>query len=108
MARMTALQIGEFEMRDFWGDETWRKWKGEMDALLARRKSFKGRPDPVEVELLRSDAAAIEHYKFLLYHSVALTKDNCACPRCAKARERKAHERLATTSSSTVSTARVP
>ncbi|KPF66108.1 hypothetical protein IP84_16985 [beta proteobacterium AAP99] len=84
---MTPLQIGELEQRDFWGDETWRKWKGEMDALLARRKSFKGRPDEIEVALLKSDAQAIEAYKFLLFHSVMLGVDECACPRCAKKRQ---------------------
>jgi hypothetical protein len=41
---ITPIQKAEFQQRDFLGNETWVKWKQELDLCMSFRKTIKGKP----------------------------------------------------------------
>jgi hypothetical protein len=92
MATLNARQIGEFEARDFLGEETWKRWKADYDSLMAYRKTIKGKPDEAQAFILQMNAKWIEYYGSVLFHSVSLSRRNgqpgglCACTRCGQRR----------------------
>lgn len=87
MTQLNARQIGELEARDFLGEEFWKRCKQDYDACMAYRKTIKGKPTDEERVLIEMNAAFIEFYGSILFHSYFLAKRNlCACTRCGKAR----------------------
>jgi hypothetical protein len=90
--KLNARQLGEFERREFLGDETWRRWKTEYDQCMAFRKTIKGKPTDEQLVLIKANAEFIEFYGSVLFHSVMLAKnDLCACTRCGQKRTPKLH-----------------
>lgn len=87
---LNARQIGEFEARAFLGDEEWKRMKQDYDACMAYRKTIKGKPDDEQRAMLQMNAAFIEFYGSVLFHSVALNKiGQCGCTRCGQIRNQK-------------------
>lgn len=85
--KLTAKQIGEFESRDWLGEETWIRYKQELDALLSYRKSFKGKPTDEQLSQLEFNKELIEWYNGILFHSFRLAQsDKCDCVKCEKRR----------------------
>jgi hypothetical protein len=64
---LTFKQKGELWARDFLGNDTWVRWKRDMDELLAYRKTIKGKPDEGQRYVLEQNDFAIKIYKKLLY-----------------------------------------
>jgi hypothetical protein len=90
MTQLNAKQIGEFEARDFLGDETWRRWKTDYDNCMAYRKTIKGKPTEEQMVMIKMNAAFIEFYGSVLFHSVMKAKIGmCACTRCGQRRSAK-------------------
>src|SRR5437868_9217204 len=90
---LTARQIGEFEARDFLGEETWKRWKQDYDYCMAYRKTIKGKPDQAQQAILEANAVFIAHYGSMLFHSVRLQRqDLCACKRCGQDRQARSEE----------------
>lgn len=90
MTQLNARQIGEYEARDFLGDETWKRWKTDYDNCMAYRKTIKGKPTEEQMALLKANASFIEFYGSVLFHSVSLAKrEMCACTRCGQRRSSK-------------------
>jgi hypothetical protein len=90
MTMLNAKQIGEFEARDFLGDETWKRWKTDYDNCMAYRKTIKGKPTEEQMVILTMNAAFIEFYGSVLFHSVMKAKTGmCACKRCGQRRSAK-------------------
>lgn len=90
MTMLNARQIGEYEARDFLGDETWKRWKTDYDNCMAYRKTIKGKPTEEQMLLLKANASFIEFYGSVLFHSVSLAKrEMCACTRCGQRRSSK-------------------
>lgn len=88
--QLNAKQIGEFEARAFLGDEEWKRMKQDYDTCMAYRKTIKGKPDEEQRVMLQMNAAFIEFYGSVLFHSVALQKRGlCACTRCGQQRNAK-------------------
>lgn len=84
---LNARQIGEFEARTFLGDDTWKRMKQDYDACMAYRKTINGKPNEEQRALLQMNAAFIEYYGSVLFHSVSLAKQQiCACTRCGQIR----------------------
>lgn len=85
--KLTARQIGEYDSRDFHGEETWKRWKQDYDRLMSFRKSLKGKPNGMtRLELALNDQM-IEGYDFQLFHSSMLQRyDRCVCGRCSRLR----------------------
>lgn len=87
---LNAKQIGEFEARAFLGDEEWKRMKQDYDSCMTYRKTIKGKPDEEQRAMLQMNAAFIEFYGSVLFHSVNLAKrDRCACTRCGQIRNAK-------------------
>lgn len=87
---LNARQIGEFEARAFLGDDEWKRMKQDYDACMAHRKTIKGKPDEEQRALLQMNAAFIEFYGSVLFHSVSLQKRGlCGCTRCGQIRNAK-------------------
>jgi hypothetical protein len=85
---LTARQIGEFEARDFLGEETWKRWKMDYDHCMGYRKTIKGKPTEEQRVILEANAQWIEFYGSVLFHSVSLAKQSlCACTRCGQKRQ---------------------
>lgn len=90
MQKLNARQIGEFEAREFLGEETWKRWKQDYDACMGYRKTLKGKPTDEQRVILETNAALIEFYGSVLFHSVSLAKrDMCGCTRCGQRRTDK-------------------
>ena len=88
--KLTARQIGEFESRDFLGEDTWKRWKLDYDNCMAWRKTLNGKPDDYDRLLIRLNHDALELYGSNLFHSVSLAKeDMCACTHCGQNRKTK-------------------
>lgn len=87
---LNARQIGEYEAREFLGEETWKRWKLDYDNCMAYRKTIKGKPTEEQMVLLNTNADFIEFYGSVLFHSVSLAKRNlCGCTRCGQKRTNK-------------------
>lgn len=85
---LNARQIGEYDARDFLGEETWKRWKLDYDNCMAYRKTIKGKPDEEQQAMLKLNAMFIEFYGSVLFHSASLSKrDQCACTRCGQRRQ---------------------
>jgi hypothetical protein len=90
MTQLNARQIGEFEARDFLGNETWKRWKTDYDNCMAFRKTIKGKPTEEQMIEIKLNASFIEFYGSVLFHSVSLAKlGMCACTRCGQRRTAK-------------------
>jgi hypothetical protein len=88
--QLSAKQIGELDARDFLGEDTWKRWKLDLDEALSYRKTIKGKPTEEQLEVLKMNADFIEYYGSVLFHSASLAKHNrCVCNRCARARQNK-------------------
>lgn len=82
--------IGEFDSRDFHTDEVWKKWKTDLDGLLAFKKTIKQKPDEYQRIILDINQSWIEYYNSVLFHSPRLAKTNrCDCHSCGKKRTDK-------------------
>lgn len=92
---LTPRQIGEYDARDFLGEETWKRWKLHYDWCMAYRKTLKGKPTEEQREILTENAEWIEFYGSVLFHSPRLARANnnpgglCACTRCGQLRTNK-------------------
>lgn len=87
---MNARQLGEFEAREFLGEDTWKRWKLDFDNCMAYRKTIKGKPTEEQMVLLKMNAHFIEFYGSVLFHSVSLAKrDLCGCTQCGQKRTNK-------------------
>ena len=87
---MNARQIGEFEARAFLGDEEWKRMKQDYDQCMAYRKTIKGKPDAEQQAVLKMNAAFIEFYGSVLFHSPSLkSRGLCGCTRCGQNRNVK-------------------
>ena len=85
--QFNARQIGEFEARDFLGEETWKRWKLDYDNCMAYRKTLKGKPTEEQMVTLKMNAEFIEFYGSVLFHSALLAKQSlCGCTRCGQQR----------------------
>ncbi len=85
--KMSARQIGELHAREFFGDEVWIAWKMDYDAMMAYRKTIKGKPDEAQAIILKMNADWIEFYGSVLFHSARLAASNmCTCTRCGQKR----------------------
>lgn len=90
MVQLNARQIGEFEARDFLGEDTWKRWKTDYDDCMAYRKTIKGKPTDEQMAILKMNAGFIEFYGSVLFHSVMLAKNGmCGCTRCGQRRTAK-------------------
>lgn len=97
---LTTKQIGEYEARDFLGDDTWKRWKLEYDNCMGFRKSYsrtlRGKPDEADRAILAANDASIEFLGSVLFHSVSLSKIGrtpgglCACTACGQKRTNSA------------------
>lgn len=88
--QLNARQIGEFEARDFLGEDTWKRWKTDYDNCMAYRKTIKGKPTEEQMVVLQMNAQFIEFYGSVLFHSVSLAKRGiCGCTRCGQRRTAK-------------------
>lgn len=86
--RLTAKQIGEYDARDFLGDDVWRAWKTDYDQLMAFRKTIKGKPTEEQMIQLEMNKTWIAFYDRVLSHSATLaTHNKCVCAGCAQARQ---------------------
>ena len=84
---LNVRQIGEFEARAFLGDTEWKRMKQDYDECMAYRKTIKGKPDEAQRAMLQMNAAFIEFYGSVLFHSVKLAEINqCGCTRCGQKR----------------------
>lgn len=84
---MNARQIGEFEARDFLGEDFWKACKRDYDECMAYRKTIKGKPTEEQLAVLKMNARFIEFYGSILFHSVTLAnRDLCACTSCGQKR----------------------
>lgn len=84
---LNARQIGELESRAFLGDEAWKSMKQDYDQCMAYRKSIKGKPDEAQLAMIKVNAAFIEFYGSVLFHSVKLQKQGlCGCTVCGQKR----------------------
>ena len=84
---LNVRQIGEFEARAFLGDTEWKRMQQDYDECMAYRKTIKGKPDDEQRAMLQMNAAFIEFYGSVLFHSVKLAKINqCGCTRCGQKR----------------------
>jgi hypothetical protein len=68
---MTPKQRGELWARDFLGNDTWNRWKQDMDSLLTYRKTIKGKPDEFQKFMLETNDAWIKFYNQTLYSGAA-------------------------------------
>jgi hypothetical protein len=71
---ITAKQRGELWARDFLGEDTWKRWKQDLDYLLAFRKTVKGKPCELQRLQLDLHNGSIKFYNNVLYSGV--TKEN--------------------------------
>lgn len=69
--KLTKKQVGEFMARDFLGEETWIRWKQDMDQLLQYRNSIKGRPTEEQLFILSMNKVVIQFYNHVLYSGMA-------------------------------------
>lgn len=84
---MTPRQIGELEMRDFLGDDTWKRWKLRYDECMSFRKTIKGKPTGQQKLALLSNNCELEFLGSWLFHSMQLAKkDQCGCTKCGQKR----------------------
>lgn len=82
---ISPKQRGEIESRQFLGDEVWKEWKLDYDQCMAFRKSIKGKPTEEQMALIKMNAAFIDFYNSVLFHSPTLAKwGKCVCQRCVK------------------------
>lgn len=90
MQKLNAKQLGELEARQFLGDETWKRWKQDLDDCLAYRKTLKGKPTDEQRAQLDINNIFIEYYGSVLFHSPTLARrDQCPCTRCGQRRTTK-------------------
>lgn len=90
MQKLNARQIGEFEAREFYGDDVWKAWKQDYDECMSFRKSLKGKPTDEQRVQIDVNAHWIEFYGSVLFHSVRLSQNNlCGCTRCGQLRTNK-------------------
>jgi hypothetical protein len=68
---LTSKQKGELWARDFLGEDTWKRWKQDMDSLLAYRKTLKGKPNEFERFTLETNDVWIKFYNQVLYSGAA-------------------------------------
>ena len=85
--KMNAKMRGEFECREFLGEETWKKWKQCLDECFTYRKSINGKPTIEQIATLKINSVFIDFYNTVLYHSVTLGPDKCECRSCALKRK---------------------
>ena len=69
---LTAHQIGEYDARDFLGEDSGKKGKAHFDAMLAFRKSIKGKPDVYQKMQIDINEPWIKFYGGILFHSSSL------------------------------------
>ena len=87
---LNVRQIGEFEARAFLGDTEWKRMKQDYDECMAYRKTIKGKPDEAQRAMLQMNAAFIEFYGSVLFHSPSLKlRGLCGCTRCGQLRVSK-------------------
>jgi hypothetical protein len=87
---LNARQLGELEARAFLGDDEWKRMKQDYDQCMAYRKTIKGKPDEEQRAMLQMNAAFIEFYGSVLFHSTSLQQRNlCGCTRCGQLRTNK-------------------
>ncbi len=70
--KKTSKHRGELWAIEFLGNDTWNRWKRDMDELLAYRKTIKGKPDEGQRYVLEQNAFAIKIYTKLLYSGAAV------------------------------------
>jgi hypothetical protein len=88
--KLNARQVGEMEARQFLGDDTWKAWKHDYDQMMAFRKTLKGKPTEEQKITLTMNAAFIDYYGSVLFHSVRLASTGmCGCTRCGQQRTAK-------------------
>lgn len=66
--QLTATQVKELKCREFLGEETWIKWKQDMDSMLEYRKSFKGKPSEDQLVMLETNKHFIRFYNRVLFN----------------------------------------
>lgn len=83
---LTHREIGEFDSREFLGDD-WKRMKTDLDGLLAFRKTIKQKPTYEQRMILDMNQYWINYYNSILFHSPRLASINrCDCHRCGKKR----------------------
>jgi hypothetical protein len=88
--QLNARQIGEYEARDFLGEETWKSWKQDYDQCMGYRKTIKGKPTEEQRVALELNAMFIEFNGSVLFHSTVLAaRKQCACTSCGQKRQQK-------------------
>jgi hypothetical protein len=87
---LSPKEIGEFERRGLLGEETWKKYKTDLDNLLGFKKTIKGKPDEIQRFILDTNQIWINFYNSNLFHSVVLSRnDLCGCHNCGVIRTKK-------------------
>jgi hypothetical protein len=86
--KLNERHIGEFESRDFLGDDVWKSLKRHYDDCMGFRKTIKGKPNDEQLLQLLINACDVEHYDSVLFHSARLaTYDRCTCGSCTRKRQ---------------------
>lgn len=67
MKKYTPIQLAEIRQREFHTDETWIKWKQELDACMSFRKTIKGKPTDEQMHFIEENAWTIKFLKRLLF-----------------------------------------
>lgn len=87
---LNPREIGESESREFLGEETWKRYKTNLDNLLGFKKTIKGKPDVLDRFTLDTNQHWINFYSSILFHSTVLSKsDLCGCHKCGVTRTKK-------------------
>lgn len=91
MTMFTPKQLCEFDVRDFLGEEDWKKWKMAYDDAMAFRKTLKGKPTDEQRLQLQMNAEWIDFCDRVLWHSARqASHGRCVCKTCNERRKAKA------------------